>query len=598
MANYTYIIRTDTKNEFLTIYNDVILKYSFPMSLNITNVLSSDDKKNIINDEYNIVKSLIRQITKRTSSSSSSRKRYDNNYNIIILPRIIYDLFFMMYYGIDNIGTNVTSHLFDIELDTYEKYCFKTNLYHQEISEQVYTLNQYILEHLDRIYFDYNSPNYIEYEKVVRYILNSMIMYSGQGAIRQITSIYKNNFTEINSIVNDSIHLIIIPKRIKNPSLFNLTGFANTIKMMLEPLHPHSNILFFTSVIIVRIIQDSLINTFKSINKLPGITDGEKVQMAIDEFMIIFNDTERVEEIIRNPEIYNSYPLSDFMNKLDDALILRCVKIESVEGSGKKNNFVLYRGSVDAIEGAVYTHRIPEKKVKVGSEYNIVPASVEDREGYSVSYNTSLLNGYFTDTTACTYNFMAGDETDDKYKHYYSMRKFNYNDNSDVSNMFFIPPLHPFLQLSSRGEFWHARSKIFIGSQIKGLGEFAGIFSGTEGSVGYSNLFPDYLISNLVNKRNRRSLTDGSSKISEISARNKAFIKIKFNKFIKAHRHSIVPLSRNIVKNKTYKTTTTRGTRGNKQMDENDDKNWHPEGELFGGMKKTRKNRRTKRRKY
>jgi hypothetical protein len=564
------------------------------MSLNITNVLSSQDKKDIINDEYNLVKSLIRRITKRSSSSSSSTKGYGDNYNIIILPRIIYDLFFMMYYGIDNIGINVTSYLFNIELDTYEKYCFKTNLYHQEISEQVYALNQYILEHLDRIHFDFNSPNYIEYEKVARYILNSMIMYSREGSIRQITSVYKNNFAEINSIVSDSIHLIIIPVRIKNPTAFNLTTFTNKVRVMLEPLYPNSNIIFFTSVIVVRIIQDSLINTFKSINKLPGITDEEKVRMAIDAFMVIFNNTERVIEIMSNPEIYKSYPLSDFMNKLDDVLILRCVKIESVEGSGKKNKFVLYRGSIDAIEGAVYTHTIPEKRVKVGSEYNIIPQSVEDGEGYSVSYNTSLLNGYFTDTTACTYNFMAGDETDDKYKHYYSMRKFNYNDNSEVSNMFFIPPLHPFLQLSSRGEFWHARSKIFIGSQIKGLGEFAGIFSRTEGNVGYSNLFPDYLISNLVNKRNSRSLTDGSSRISEISARNKAFIKNKFNKFIKAHRYSIVPLSRNIVKNKTYKTTTTRGTRVNTQMEEN----WHPENELFGGMKKTRKNRRTKRRKY
>ena len=565
MVNYTYIIRTTSKEQFTSIYNQVILKYTFPMSLNITNVLTNEDKKNIISDEYNLVKRLITQITKRNSSTT--------NYNIILLPRIIYDLFFMMYYGVDNVETNITSHLFDIELDTYDKYCIRTNIYHEEISEKVYILNQYILEQLDRIDFDYSSPNYIEYEKIARYILNTMIMYSTEGANSQIISIYRNNFTNIKLIVDGSIHLIFTPKRIKSPTSFNVKSFVKILNNELKKIYPDSNILFFVSIIILSIIRDSLIDTLKRIYKIPNTTEEEKVQMAVHEFMIIFNDNERVEEILSKPEIYSSYPLSTFMNILDDDLILRCVKIESVESSNKQNKFVLYRGSNDAIEGAVYSHKIP--------------GGVEDREGYSVSYNTSLFNGYFTDATACTYNFMSGDETEDKYKHYYSMRKFNYNDHSDVSNMFFIPPLHPFLQLSSNGEFWHPRSKIFIGSQIKGLGEFASVFDRREGIVGYSDLFPDYLISNLVNKR------DTPSQIGEISARNKAYIKIKFNNYIKAHRYSIVPLSQNVIKKNTRKTRKT--TRSSKSKSVDNDRYHHPESELFGGRVRTIKTLRRKR---
>ena len=69
-----------------------------------------------------------------------------------------------------------------------------------------------------------------------------------------------------------------------------------------------------------------------------------------------------------------------------------------------------------------------------------------------------------------------------------------------------------------------------------------------------------------------------------------------FNNFIKAHRYPIVPLSHNVVK--TRKTTKSIGLRSSRQIDNDDAKNWHPEGELFGGMRKTRKRKRTKRRKY
>ena len=47
MVNYTYIIRTDTKSDFLRIYNEVLLKYSFPMSLNISNVLSKSESNKL-----------------------------------------------------------------------------------------------------------------------------------------------------------------------------------------------------------------------------------------------------------------------------------------------------------------------------------------------------------------------------------------------------------------------------------------------------------------------------------------------------------------------------------------------------------------------
>jgi hypothetical protein len=585
----------------MNIYNEVILKYSFPMSLNTTNDLTEEDKSQIIENEYIFVKNIITQILDEGSS-------YNDN-NIFIIPRILYDLFFMMYHGIHDIKMNIPSYKFNVDLVTYDAYCEKTNEYHDSISKQAYLLNEYILQQLDTIGYDYSSPNYIEYEKVARYIFNSMITYSS-NVNEEIIDIYENNFEEINSIINEIIHLIITEQRMLitgripgTNSVFNERSFGGVVMSEMEKQSQQysSSLLFFSLVIIISIIQERLIPVLKDISKLPNVTIEEKVEQAISEFMDICKNKDEVIDVLRNSNIYKYYPLYKFTEGLDEDLILQCVKIESVEGSGSQNKFILYRGTVDGIEGAVYEEIIGGKKVY--------------QKGHSVSYNTSLLNGYFTDSsTCCTYNFMMGDKMDDKYKHYYKIRKFNYGDDSDESNLFFIPPLHPYLQLSCAGVVWHARSKIFVGSPIKGLREFAGRFINTEGIVGYSDKFPDYLVSHLKLKRNASIDPDNVKQLAEA---NKINIMNKYNKFIKAHRYPILPYSYNVEKNITRKTTKTPKIKRINQLppfkkngepvsekeitrvlDYIRDDRWHPEDNLFGGRniiyKKTRKSKKTK----
>jgi hypothetical protein len=585
----------------MNIYNEVILKYSFPMSLNTTNDLTEEDKSQIIENEYIFVKNIITQILDEGSS-------YNDN-NIFIIPRILYDLFFMMYHGIYNIKTDIPRYSFNINLVTYDAYCEKTNEYHDSISKQVYLLNEYILQQLDTIGYDYSSPNYIEYEKVARYIFNSMMAYSRGGVNEEIIDIYENNFEEINSIINEIIHLIITEHRMlmtrdaTGPnSVFSASSFGEVVMSEMEKQSQQysPSLLFFSSVIIISIIQQRLAPIFKNISIL-HVTIEEKVKQAINQFMDICKNKDSVIDVLRNSNIYKYYPLYKFTKVLDEDLMLQCVKIESVEGSGSQNKFILYRGSPDAIEGAVNEEMFRGKKVY--------------REGYSVSYNTSLLNGYFTDSTACTYNYMMGDDSDDAYKHYYKIRRFNYGDDSDESNLFFIPPLHPYLQLSSYGEFWHARSKIFVGSQIQWLGTFAGIFAETKGMVGYSENFPDYLVSHLKLKRNASIDPDN---VTQLAKANKINIMNKFNKFIKAHRYPILPYSYNVEKNITRKRARTSEIKRINQLppfkkngepvsekeiaqvlDYIRDDRWHPEDNLFGGRnrtyKKTRRSKRTRR---
>jgi len=599
MINFTYIVRTPSEDVFMNIYNQVILKYSFPMSLNTTNDLTEEDKSRIMENEYIFVKNLITRILDAGSS-------YNDN-NIIIIPRILYDLFFMMYHGIYNIKTGIPKYQFNINLITYNTYCEKTNEYHDSISEQVYLLNEYILQQLDTIGYDYSSPNYIEYEKVARYIFNSMMEYSNGGVNEEIIDIYENNFEEINSIINEIIHLIITERRMlvtrdfTGPnSVFSASSFGEVVMSEMEKQSQQYSprMLFFSSVIIISIIQQRLATIFKNISIL-HVTIEEKVKQAINQFMDICKNKDSVIDVLRNSNIYKYYPLYKFTKVLDEDLMLQCVKIESVEGSGNRKKFVLYRGSPDAIEGAVYEEMSRGNKVY----------------GYSVSYNTSLLNGYFTDSTACTYNYMMGDDSDDAYKHYYKLRKFNYGDDSDESNLFFIPPLHPYLQLSSHGEFWHARSKIFVGSQIQWLGTFADTFADTEGMVGYSENFPDYLVSHLKLKRNA---SIDPEDVKQLANANKVNIMNKYNKYIKAHRYPIIPYRYNVEKQITRKTSRTYKIKRINQLPlfkkngepvsekeitqvlrDIEDDAWHPEDRLFGGRnkiyKQTRRSKRTRR---
>jgi hypothetical protein len=76
------------------------------------------------------------------------------------------------------------------------------------------------------------------------------------------------------------------------------------------------------------------------------------------------------------------------------------------------------------------------------------------------------------------------------FKNAYILNKFFYGDKGVEDQLFFIPPIHPYLQLFAVGESWHARSKIYAGSWVQHgffkIDKFGGItFPG--------NIIPDFL---------------------------------------------------------------------------------------------------------
>jgi len=91
----------------------------------------------------------------------------------------------------------------------------------------------------------------------------------------------------------------------------------------------------------------------------------------------------------------------------------------------------------------------------------------------SVSFNGSILSGCIHDDTACTLFYMEPTSTHERVgkltnsgkndKIRYSIKKFLKGDNSNEDSLFFIPPIHPLLQLNAQGELFHPRTKVNLG---------------------------------------------------------------------------------------------------------------------------------------
>lgn len=134
-------------------------------------------------------------------------------------------------------------------------------------------------------------------------------------------------------------------------------------------------------------------------------------------------------------------------------LFRQVLKFELQESSGYTT---LYRGSV--LENDSLIRRSARGGVKMLQ---------------SASFNTSILSGCIHDDTACTLFYMEPTSTHDRVavltnsgkndKIRYSIKKFLKGDNSNEDSLFFIPPIHPLLQLNAKGELFHPRTKVNLG---------------------------------------------------------------------------------------------------------------------------------------
>ena len=136
---------------------------------------------------------------------------------------------------------------------------------------------------------------------------------------------------------------------------------------------------------------------------------------------------------------------------------------------------ILYRGAKIEVDSIIRKkQKILRKKLDREIKYYNTEASKKFKseddeitilELNLLSLNMSMLSGFIYDGNACTLNYITDSNIPQTYdkdnkKIKYTIKKFYLDDSSNEFSLFFIPPIHPFLQIYCGGELWHPRTKI------------------------------------------------------------------------------------------------------------------------------------------
>ena len=463
LENYTYIFQNKndsllTFDEYKHVYETIVLKYHYPLCLNITNNLNQAEKNSIKTNEFQFIKS----------------KLSTTNIQIYQLPRVLYDLFFILYNSVILYNRKIEIQKFDNERQPYIDYCNKLNNYHADLSEKIFGLNNFIITFLLKLEdVNYKTPKYKDYNKILDSIVSEYHLFINETFVDKKREYYDTNTEEFVKFITKNLYEIWEGLSSKK---HNFTSFFSKFNQS------YVNNLFIKEIFLS--IIESITENIKSIKENNNMMAQKKQITELIESII--HDRTRLHKIIydhRSAFDSKNY-FKIFVTNLNIELLKNTLIQETI--GAENDGIVLYRGARDTKESGI-DENVPNR-------------------GYSISYNSSLLNGVLADITACTYKFMTDEtvvgnvnkdiKTNKLYKHKYVLNKFFYGDNSEDDNLFFVPPLHPYLQMMAYGELWHPRSKIYNGSNIKGVSTFAGLYDYNKGIVGLNfDKFPDYLTS-------------------------------------------------------------------------------------------------------
>jgi len=495
-VNFTYIIydindvNTDiikNKNELF----DLILKYHFPCSMNIhtQTLLSTEEKQEIIDNEVLLFGKKLNEFNNHNNTT----------YSFYQMPRTLYDLLVISYYLSLDINERLNVPYFVLGTDMiyfdYEMYCSKVDEYNKQINNFFWSVNNFIHKFIISEIKTTPPLNYLYCLRIFEILITKCK-------------------TKHKELLKDPVDkfLKLVQKIIKDDTLFS-DDYIDFNKGLKLDQAKNFIIKYYPEYVNM---EKPLKDMFDAINDVLIHVFEEKYFTKEDKYgriLVKLNNQEFIKiayltkTLSTNDENLDIISFIDFSSEKETNILRHTLQYELGINTVNNDSVVtLYRGSSDLIE-------------------NVVDKRNQNR-GYSVSYNLSILGGIFYDKTACTYNYMLGEykledvnipitkEQDNfNFKTRYRIKKHNYNDNSISGNLFFIPPLHPLIQLLSLGEYWHPRSKIFKNSEIKGIQAFNYFYDDYD-SV---NKFPDYLISsyekdemekkyNLFMKQNRKEV--------------------------------------------------------------------------------------------
>ncbi len=503
MINYYYIYYNKKTNNFISdelhekILN-IIMNYHYPCCLSSLATYTADEEDRIINDEFGLIKELVGKI--------------DPDVEIFQIPRLIYDLFHAyglkkqmlddilpknVFFGHDYISMNPSA-------SQYENYCKFTwdNTMTSENIKLIKTINDIAYIFIKSYYpANINNLNFIQWERILKllitYLANKYKHFQDKildeyFIISDIIEEYlRSKYINLVELVSDGTRyqneylnsfFVYLEKKLggayntKNIRFIEI--FLDIVKYYVDKEEINESELYYRAALYILFNED---NIRKLLNENRKITKG----------------------LFPRLNIFISYEKEYLLNE-NNLKLLKQVLLDEIGVHIYKKNinhyFIMYRGLITDNDNVID---------RDSSEF--VPKS------YSLSFNSSLLNGYWSDETACTYFYMTNNPDTLKYRYLYEKRlnRFNRQHIFDTEYLFFIPPLHPILQLSSSGEFWHIRTLVGKDSSIHGIKSFANIFDD------YNNYkyFPTFL----------RSLLDTYI----IAILYKKFIKARLNNFNK-----------------------------------------------------------------
>jgi len=476
------------------ILDNIIKKYSYPWC-NSSTLLTIEEKQLILKDEFSFIKQKIQE--------------YNNNIIVIQIPRIIYDMY-NIYYNIKYNFDNMMIYSYSItNVSSYEDYVAYVDMITRDNYHLIIELNGIIIKDIiikDIITFFnclkimnrlidttitllksqlmkliYIDEFLIYKMKIDIEIFEKVEELSITPVIRFLTKMKNKDISDFKYIKFLYLALIKIIERKSNEIVLNLSEEEKT-KIPLELLQnislEQNNIIDIMLILDNRMIIDKIINDYS------------------DLFLFIFADK------------FSNFStiLNQTYNMKNNKVLLQQILYDEMDID--TSHMILYRG-------------VSENKDNTIDRRN-------ENKSYSLSFNTSLFNGLISDYTACSYIYMApsGD-----YKYKYIIKKFFYHDNSIESNIYFIPPIHPFMQLFCNGEFWHARSKVGKDSIIDDISAFAGIFH--KSNEAKNNIMPDYIMSEYTVKELGSKYTDIKKTRNEIIDRKGQIYLEFFNKYMK-----------------------------------------------------------------
>ena len=532
MRNYTYIVvNADgtiiNDEDYRYIYETIILHFHYPICLNITLELSKSEKTAIKTNEFAFVKS-----------------KMPEHIKIYQIPRILYDLFLILHKYTVLYKTPVRTYTFNNNTQNYESYCIELNDINEQIYNDIWKLNNFIVEYLINKRFNFQDATYIDYLFILNSIVRDFYTFINVTFLRAKQNYYKTKKKQFVEFVKKYIN-----------SICDNRTYLNVMEKFLIESNIYSGISYFDKQCIISLIlgitQHLKDDDIRKIIFPLRYKSAEETYRIFSEIVIkIAEDDVEMEKIIT---IYNTLFKNffvEFVGQLNITLVHK-VLIQEISGSpttavsitkttsksmathdkttrntfskrmAVPSKFILYRGAVDTKESAINQSRV--------------------NQGYSLSYNTSLLNGIISDKTACTYYYMQNDKKygDLMYKHKYNLSRFFYGDDSSEDKLFFIPPFHPYLQMLSSGEFWHSRSKIYTGSYINNVESFNMLYTSSHGVAGID--YEEYIAEMAGNEKTHaipeKRYTNFPDYLTSSYTRDQ--IEDKFTRFIKMHRSKV-----------------------------------------------------------